>query len=114
VIPQAHSFGISIAITSTIFNARGGRTEMSQFSLTQFYGVNKNTEGQSEMSKNIEQYVASGQVEGLLKYCDSCLYKIFDERILVSECGRCSIQTGIDAILNGHASLRKNRPAGNS
>ena len=87
---------------------------MPSFSFTQFYGVNKEEEELSDMPRNIEQYVVSGQVDALQKYCDCCLYKIFDERILVSECVRCSIQAGIEKILNGSAHNHSCGPTGNS
>ena len=39
----------------------------------------------------IDQHIASGRIDKLLVFCDCCLYKIFDVKLLVSECAHCRI-----------------------
>jgi hypothetical protein len=49
------------------------------------------SEGKEEMKNMIEHHIASGRMDRLLVFCDCCLYKIFDEKLLVSECEHCRI-----------------------
>ncbi len=48
-----------------------------------------------ELSKEINQCVESRKLEVLLSFCRCCIYNIFDERTIVTECFKCGIQHGI-------------------
>lgn len=87
---------------------------MLRFIVTQYYGINKHEKELSAMPINIQQYVVAGRLDVLQRYCESCLYKLFDERILVSECGQCGIQAGIEKILNSHTQQHRCGSTGNS
>lgn len=53
-----------------------------------------------QMLKEIAQCVTSGKLDVLLSFCNCCVYKIFDESTLVSQCLKCSVQQGITKISN--------------
>jgi hypothetical protein len=38
----------------------------------------------------------------LLSYCKCCIYKVFDDSILVDECRMCGIRQGIKKISNNN------------
>lgn len=51
-----------------------------------------------QMLKEIAECIASGKLEVLTSLCTCCVYKIFDESTLVSQCMRCGVQQGIAKI----------------
>jgi hypothetical protein len=63
---------------------------MPPYLLNEFRQRNKNG-GKEEMLNIIDQHIASGRIDKLLVFCDCCLYKIFDVKLLVSECAHCRI-----------------------
>ncbi len=48
-----------------------------------------------QLSKEIDQCVASRNREMLLIFCRCCIYNIFEESTIVTECIKCGIQSGI-------------------
>ena len=53
-----------------------------------------------QMLQEIERCTASGNLDTLLSYCNSCAYKVLSETTLVSQCLKCRIQQGITKISN--------------
>ncbi len=53
-----------------------------------------------QLSKEIDQCVASQKREVLLSFCRCCVYNIFDESTIVTECFKCGIQHGILKMTN--------------
>lgn len=47
--------------------------------------------GRRNISEAVEYYSTTGQIEKLVDFCNCCLYTMFDERLLVSECSTCRI-----------------------
>lgn len=48
-----------------------------------------------QLSKEIDRCVASRNREALLSFCRCCIYNIFEESTIVTECFKCGIQHGI-------------------
>lgn len=48
-----------------------------------------------QLSKEVEQQVTAGNVDMLLGLCRCCIYNIFEESTIVTECLRCGIQRGL-------------------
>ena len=53
-----------------------------------------------QLSKEIEQSVATSSVDVLLGLCRCCVYNIFEESTIVTECLKCGIQLGILKVAN--------------
>jgi hypothetical protein len=53
-----------------------------------------------QLSKEIDQCVASRNREVLLSFCRCCIYNIFEESTIVTECFKCGIQHGLSKISN--------------
>ncbi len=51
-----------------------------------------------QMVKEVEECIESSKLDVLMSLCTCCVYKIFDESTLVSQCMRCSVQQGISKI----------------
>ncbi len=51
-----------------------------------------------QMVKEVAECIESSRLDVLLSLCTCCVYKIFDENTLVSQCLRCSVQHGIAKI----------------
>lgn len=52
-----------------------------------------------QMKREVDLCVASCMLDVLMGYCKCCVYKVFDENTLVSECRACSVRAGIEKIL---------------
>jgi hypothetical protein len=89
VTEKAQSFGIRFALRTGNYPEKRG-PDMPPYLLNEFHQDNKNG-GKEEMKNMIERHIASGRIDRLLVFCDCCLYKIFDENLLVSECAHCRI-----------------------
>ncbi len=48
-----------------------------------------------QLSKEIDRCVASRKRDVLLSFCRCCIYNIFDESTIVTECFKCGVQHGI-------------------
>ncbi len=53
-----------------------------------------------QLSREIEQSVATNSVEVLLGFCRCCIYNIFEKSTIVTECLKCGVQLGIVKIAN--------------
>lgn len=52
------------------------------------------------LSKEIDECVVSRKREVLMSFCRCCIYNIFDESTIVTECFKCGIQHGIVKLSN--------------
>ena len=48
-----------------------------------------------QMIREVDQCVASNMLDVLVFFCKCCIYKVFDESILVSDCHGCGVREGI-------------------
>lgn len=70
---------------------------MAPYLIHKFWRKNSERDRQ-EVTNHIEQYVASERLDILLCLCNDCVYKLFDDGLLVSECKSCDIHRGITEI----------------
>ena len=50
-----------------------------------------------QMSKEVEQCIALNRLETLMSFCNSCVLKIFENR-LIPECHECKVGRGIKTV----------------
>ncbi len=53
-----------------------------------------------QLTKEIEQWVKSSNLDVMLSFCRCCINSIYEESTLVTECLKCSIQQGIAQMTN--------------
>ncbi len=53
-----------------------------------------------QLVKEIEQWVASSNLDAMLGFCRCCVNSLYEESTLVNECLKCSIQQGITKMSN--------------
>jgi hypothetical protein len=70
---------------------------MAPYLMQKFWRKDSERELKEIVSK-IEQYVAADRMDTLLCLCNYCVYKMFDDGLLVSECTSCDIHQGITEI----------------
>ncbi len=53
-----------------------------------------------QLSKEIDQWVASSNLDLMLGFCRCCVNRLYEESSLVAACLKCSIQQGIKKMSN--------------